>query len=344
MKRSWKLVPFAALAALGVLALLSSGNTGTANASPTLVTVSSTTVSSGGSINATVVFDTDEQAIDIRMSDLTGGVSGGSITLVSASLTGTGTVTGSLPATAAASASGTPEIYSVPGGTMDNLDANDTAQELTVVVSIQPSCATATGTFRIRAFQGATQQFSATVTCSPTTTTPTATGTPATATPTVTGTPGAAHTITVSAAPQSLGCQGSAFITAVVKTADGQNVPDGTQVALTTTLGSISPPSAATLGGGVLAVLTAPASQGGPATVRAQVGTVFGEAIVQITCAQATNTPVPPAATQPPTGIQPPATGDAGMARDNFRAYAGIAMLAVSVLGALAVVRKRSEA
>jgi hypothetical protein len=295
-------------------------------------------VSHGGSITATVEFNTDEQGISVFMADFSGGMDGGTITLTSATHATEGNVTAQVPDATSAG-----EIYSVLQAAMAALDADGTADAVTFVFNVTVSCPTAIGAFRIQAIQD-TSVLSNTITCNPTTATPTVTGTPATATPTVTGTPGAAAQITVSAAPTSIGCQGSTFITAVVKTATGANVPDGTQVQLSTTIGTITPATATTVGGGILAVLTAPANQSGSATVRAQVGAVTGETVVQITCAQATNTPVPPAATLPPTGIQPPATGDAGLADGNARTYLGIAMLAVSVLGGLAAVRKRSEA
>jgi hypothetical protein len=325
MKRTWKIVPFAALAALGVLALLSAGTTGgvpTASAEVTSVTVTPDPVAAGGTASIVVT------AKETDAGDITVQVGLGTLLPVSctiggvacATFTTSGTGTSTVVITGATDGDATPsEVVT--------LTFTYTAPNLTTPTSIGVN-ATQAGVGQLVAFsvQPAT--------------TPTPTGTPATPTPTVTTTPAAAASITVSAAPTTIGCQGSAFITAVVRNAAGQNVADGIQVALSTTIGTISPATAPTLGGGVLAVLTAPANQGGVATITASVGTVTGSTTVQINCAQATATPVPATPTQPP--IAPPATGDGGLAGTSSKTYLGILLLAVSLLGGVAVVRQRA--
>ncbi len=70
-----------------------------------------------------------------------------------------------------------------------------------------------------------------------------------------------ASTVTVAASPTSVGCNGTAFVTVTVRNAVGGYVADGTSVSLSTAIGSLSPTTATTLGGGVLAVFTAPSNQ-----------------------------------------------------------------------------------
>lgn len=176
------------------------------------------------------------------------------------------------------------------------------------------------------------------------TSTPTATGTPATATPTATGTV-TVSTLTVSIAPSTLSCNGSAFVTVVARNAAGQVVAAGT-VTLSTTLGTISPTSAIDQGAGVLAVLTAPGTQGGTATITASAGGVTGSATATINCAQATatNTAIPPTAV-PPTGITPPATGDGGLeAGSGWQRLAGFTLLGMALAGAAALGWRRARA
>jgi hypothetical protein len=342
MNRTWKLVPFAAIAALGVLALFSgsAGRVSVVESAPSFApSLSATSVTSGESITVTAIFDTDEQAVRVRAVNAGTGVSVTSLTLQSATHSPLGNVTAFLTDTNAAA-----DVFETNPAALDD---TGTANPLSIGLTATITC-TAAGSVQFESSQpvgeGALTSFE--VQCAPTTPTPTGTVSPtttATVTPTVTGTPSAAHTITVSAAPQTLGCQGSAFITAVVRTEGGANVADGTQVVLTTSLGSISPSTAATLGGGVLAVLTAPANEGGTATITATSGTVTGQTTVQINCAQQTPTPIPPTATPvPPTGIAPPATGDAGLLSSGPGTYVGVILLMIAALGSIAVVRQRA--
>lgn len=173
-----------------------------------------------------------------------------------------------------------------------------------------------------------------------------ATATP-TVTPTATTVPGAG-TVTVSASPNSVGCTGSSFVAITVKTAGGANVADGTNVTITTSIGSISPSTATTFGGGILAVYTAPATSGGNANITATAGGVSGSASINVSCTSApppANTPVPPAAQPTATSpIRPPNTGDAGIGggHDSNQVYAGIALITMAVVGVMVATRKRA--
>lgn len=150
--------------------------------------------------------------------------------------------------------------------------------------------------------------------------------------------------ITVSAAPSTINtCSGSAFVTAVVKTAAGANVADGTIVTFNANVGTVSPNTATTINGGVLAVYTAP-STGGTATVTATSGPVSGNTQLVINCAAApAPAPPPPPAPAPPP-ITAPSTGDAGLLeRGSTPLFVGFALLAAAVVaGAIAAVRQRA--
>ena len=163
-------------------------------------------------------------------------------------------------------------------------------------------------------------------------------------TPTATATPvgGTASVVTVSAAPASITtCGGSSFVTVVVKDAAGVNVADGTIVTISPNLGSVSPSTTTTVGGGVLVVYTAPTNTGGTATITATSGSRSGNAQIELLCLTATATPVP---TKVPSVIQPPSTGDAGLVEDGsgWTGYAGILLIAAALLGTAAVARKRA--
>jgi hypothetical protein len=182
---------------------------------------------------------------------------------------------------------------------------------------------------------------------------PTATPTTPTVTPTttatVTPTVSAISGVTVSAAPTSVNCSGSSFVTVVVK-AGGQNVPDGTNVSVSTNIGSLSPTTAPTSGGGILTIFTA-GTTGGVATITATSGGVSGTASVTVNCGAPTA--VPPTAAPPPPpppppppsgGSIPPNTGDAGLQSSSNSWYAAGAVLVIAgaALAGLVVVRRRS--
>jgi hypothetical protein len=169
-----------------------------------------------------------------------------------------------------------------------------------------------------------------------------------TATPTVTGTPSGATGVTVSAAPSTVNCSGSSFITVVVKSGTA-NVADGTTVSVTTTSGSLSPTSAPTSGGGILTIFTA-GSTSGTATITASAGGQTGTTTVTVNCGQPTavpTSPPPPPPVQtvaPGGGIRPPNTGDAGLVADggtNWMIAGIVAVIATSAAGGLVLARRR---
>lgn len=165
-------------------------------------------------------------------------------------------------------------------------------------------------------------------------------------TPTATSTPigaGPPSTVTVSAAPDSITtCGGSSFVTVVVKSASGANVSDGTVVSISANLGSVSPSTTTTVGGGVLVVYHAPTNAGGTATITATTsGSRSGSDQIELLCLTATATPLP---TQVPPVIQPPSTGDAGLVANGsgWTGYAGILLIAAALLGTATVASKRA--
>lgn len=164
-------------------------------------------------------------------------------------------------------------------------------------------------------------------------------------TPTATSTPigaGPPSTVTVSAAPDSIpDCGGSSFVAVVVKSASGAYVSDGTVVSISANLGSVSPSTTTTLGGGVLGRYTAPTNAGGTATITATSGSRSGSNQIELLCLTATATPLP---TQVPPVIQPPSTGDAGLVANGsgWTGYAGILLIAATLLGTAAVALKRA--
>jgi hypothetical protein len=164
-------------------------------------------------------------------------------------------------------------------------------------------------------------------------------------TPTVspTGTAGAARTIVVQSANQQLGCANTTIVTITVRGANGQPVAAGTLVNIQASLGAVSPTSGQTTAdGSVFVFYTAPQNQGGTATITATAGSASGQATIAINCAQPTQ--APPPTTAPSGGITPPSTGDGGLTgAGGWQTYAGVAMIIASVIGTLVVVRPRAS-
>ncbi len=135
--------------------------------------------------------------------------------------------------------------------------------------------------------------------------------------------------ITVRTNASGLNCGARATITVEVRAIGGAQVPDGTSVVLSTNLGTISPPQAITSLGNVQATYSAPVAGTGTITVTATSGGISGNTVMALNCAPVT--PPTPATVAPaiviavPTAsaprlpatspvIQPPNTGDAGLA------------------------------
>lgn len=164
-----------------------------------------------------------------------------------------------------------------------------------------------------------------------------------TPTSTATSTAGAARTVVVQTANQALGCANTTIITITVRGANGQPVAAGTLVNIQASIGAVSPTSGQTTAdGSVFVFYTAPQNQGGTATITALAGSASGSATITINCAAAP-TQAPPPTTAPTTGIQPPNTGDGGLSGGSgWQTYAGIAMIVASVIATLVVVRPRA--
>lgn len=187
-----------------------------------------------------------------------------------------------------------------------------------------------------------------TVDCSNVNITPTATVT-TTATPTTTV--GPASGLTISASPATLGCNGTSIITVQVKDASGNAVAAGTAVTLTASQGSVSPTSGTTASDGSLFVFySATGNANGAVTVGATAGSATGNVTVTVNCsAVPTSTTAPPPTVAPTVSgggvISPPNTGSAGLAKsDNgigWQTYGGIVLVIASALGALVLVRSR---
>jgi hypothetical protein len=178
-------------------------------------------------------------------------------------------------------------------------------------------------------------------------------GATATPTGTVTSTPGPAATVDTDASPSTISCSGTSIVTIQVRDEDGDPVPAGTTVTISTTLGTVEPSAGQTTdaSGNAFVFLTAPANQGGTATVTAKAGEAEGSTNVTVNCGTAN----PTATTAPPptktTGgggvISPPNTGDAGLAAgstssDSWVAFAGIGLLVVATAGAVGIAKARA--
>ena len=171
-----------------------------------------------------------------------------------------------------------------------------------------------------------------------------------TATPTATSTPGVPGSVTVQAVPNAVNCNGSSFITVVVRTSAGGQPVDGALVNISTTLGTVSPGQATTSNGSILTIFTAPSTSGGTATITASASGVSGTATIQVQCAAATAVPPTPIPQQPaPTGaIRPPSTGDAGLLTTDGHGFAwdvatAATVIAASFVGAFALIRRRAQ-
>jgi hypothetical protein len=164
-----------------------------------------------------------------------------------------------------------------------------------------------------------------------------------TPTATATSTVGPAQTVVVASSNSTLACGATSIVTVTVKDGTGKPVANGTLVNIVADLGSVSPTSGQTTAdGSVFVFYTAPSNAGGKATISAASGSALGSAEVTINCNN-TPTQAPPPTTAAGGGIQPPNTGDGGLAGNNsWHTYAGIALILSSVIGTLAVVRPRA--
>ncbi len=135
--------------------------------------------------------------------------------------------------------------------------------------------------------------------------------------PLVNTTTGVASTLTVTASPQSVSCNGTSTLSIAVRDANGNSVANGATVLLTSTGGNLSPSQTQTSNGSASATLLAPSSSGN-VTVSAASGVAINSTSINVTC-NTTAPVVPPQiqtlAPRVSTGtISPPNTGDAGLA------------------------------
>jgi hypothetical protein len=124
------------------------------------------------------------------------------------------------------------------------------------------------------------------------------------------------NVVTATTSTSNLSCGGTAFVTITAHDSAGANVVNGTSVMLTASMGTISPSTASTTNGSVLATYTAPATGTGTATINVAAGTATTSTTISIECNNAVVAPPPagaPVLIPPTQAITPPRTGDAGL-------------------------------
>jgi hypothetical protein len=330
MSHTWKLLPLAAVFALGLIMVLPGSLSHPTRPESAAAACATTT----GSLNVNI---RDANNADSRIP-----VGGSVVVITPKPSTGSGT-------TAVVDDSGSDESSTHGLIHVTNVcgDNSYTAQ-LDSVPSPYSNCDVLTDSASGQLTGAGTVTLNLEIDCgganlTPTTTVTTTTTT--TPTPTVTGTVGPASGVTLSASPTSLGCNGTSIITVQVKDASGNPVAAGTAVALNTTKGTLSPSNGTTASDGTLFVfLSAPSNAGGPADITATAGSASGKVTVTINCNVApTNTTAPPPTVSTGGTISPPNTGDAGLSDNgtSWQTYGGIALVVASVLGALVLVRSR---
>ncbi len=325
MKRTWKLLPVVAAAALGLMVLMPGGGLrpDAASADVDNVSVSDSTVNSGETITVTVDADQNNGNISITLS----GVSG--------------STTAVLKVTDCDGCDDEGDVN--PSFTINSAQLGSSGD---VTLTLQLSC-TSPDNLSINASQNSVAD-SATVSCEPSTTptvTPTVTGTPPTSTPTATTTP-TGDTITLSAVQPNPACGQAVFLFATVKNQAGAFVAGANVTFTSSGGGSFSPTSALTVTDGVASSTYTPPTTGNTTvTITATSNGKTATASVPVNCgtAAATSTPVPPAATSTPVSqVRPPSTGEAGLAENsNWSLYAGIATVIGTVFAGAALVARR---
>jgi hypothetical protein len=119
----------------------------------------------------------------------------------------------------------------------------------------------------------------------------------------------------MTASTTHMACSSSAFVTVHVNSGYGNlYVPDGTQVTLSTTGGTLNQTTLNTQGGNVMATFQAPATSG-QVTISAAAGSATGSVVINVDCpVVVVPAPAPVQAPVTPQYITPPNTGDAGLA------------------------------
>jgi hypothetical protein len=332
MSHTWKFLPIAALFALGLLVIGVPNGTRIAQADINDVTVDGSSISSGDNITVK-----DGDTIDIEVS-----LNGDRPSALEIRTTGIGS--GSDIQTNFDSC----DDNSGPSADDCDVDSGDGTEDIVVsdptydsgpeglqrvAVSMDVSCSDPdTMRVHIDETDGSGDSFTFDIECGY--------GTP---TATATKTVGPAQTVVVASSNSTLGCGATSIVTVTVKDGTGKAVANGTLVNIVADLGSVSPTSGQTTAdGSVFVFYTAPNNTGGKATISAASGSALGTAEVTINCNTAP-TQAPPPTTAAGGGIQPPNTGDGGLATSNsWHTYAGIALILSSVIATLVVVRPRA--
>jgi hypothetical protein len=329
MSHKWKLLPIAALFALGLVLLLPGSVS-----NPLQPDV------------ALAACDTETGTININIRDIDTGsrvdLSGSVVIISPRPATGTGTTALTDDNSPDQSAThGLIRLTNVCGNnqytaTLDSVPA--TFSDCDVITDQDSGTITGSNTITL----------DLEIDCSAVSLTPTVT-----VTVTPTGTVGAAKTVITSASPNSVGCGGTSIVTVQVKDGAGNPVAIGTAVQLTATKGTVNPPSGSTTAadGSVFVFYAAKDAannniSGGSVDITATAGTASGKTTITVNCnAAPTNTTAPPPTVSSGGVISPPNTGDAGLSRDSgWRTFAGIALVVASVVGTLLLVRGRIRA
>jgi len=332
MSHTWKFLPIAALFALGLLVIGLPSGTRIAHADINDVSVDGDSISDGDTIT---VEDGDTLDIEVSLNNdhpkaleirATGVGSGSDVQFNFDSCDdNSGPSNDDCDVD---SGDGTEDIVVADG---DSFDPPDGLQR--VAVSMDVACDDPDSMrVHIDETDGGDESFSFDLDCG--------FGTP---TATATSTVGPAQTVVVASSNSTLSCGATSIVTVTVKDGAGAPVANGTLVNIVTDLGSVSPTSGQTTAdGSVFVFYTAPNNAGGKATISAASGSALGTAEVTINC-NTTPTQAPPPTTSAGGGIQPPNTGDGGLATsDSWHTYAGIALILSSVIATLAVVRPRA--
>jgi hypothetical protein len=124
----------------------------------------------------------------------------------------------------------------------------------------------------------------------------------------------AATTLTMTASATHIACGSSVFVTVRVNSGYGNlYVPDGTQVTLTTTGGTLSSAATTTQAGQVMATFQAPPTSGA-VTISAASGNATNSVTINVDCpVVVVPAPAAPVQVVAPQYITPPNTGDAGL-------------------------------
>jgi hypothetical protein len=332
MSHKWKFLPIAALFALGLLVIGLPSGAKIAHADIDEVTVDGDSISDGDSViiedgdtlDLEVSFNNDHPSgVEIRAT----GVSSGS------------TVEINFDSCDDNSGAGTDDCDVDSGDGTEDMVVTDPTYDppdglQRVAASIDVSCDNEDSMrIHIDEVDGGDESFTFDIDCG--------FGTP---TATATKTVGPAQTVVVSSSNSTLGCGATSIVTIAVRDGTGKAVANGTLVNIVADLGSVSPTSGQTTAdGSVFVFYTAPGNAGGKATISAASGSALGSAEVTINCNTAPTQAPPPTQAVSGGGIQPPNTGDGGLASDSgWSTYAGIALILSSVIATLAVVRPRS--